>query len=68
MIWFLVSLLSKIADPLMKLGVPLTKNILVLLGTTAAASAATFAIDAVIQKKIHGSGKSNNNNFKWRNE
>ena len=35
----------------MKVAVPLTKNILAPLGTTAAAS----AIDAGIQKKIHGS-------------
>ena len=36
----------------MKLAVPLAKNILVPLGITAAAS----AIDAKIQKKIHGFG------------
>ena len=36
----------------MKTAVPLTKNILVPLGITTAAS----AIDAGIQKKIHGSG------------
>ena len=36
----------------MKVAVPLAKNILALLGITAAAS----AIDAGIQKKIHGSG------------
>ena len=36
----------------MKVAVPLAKNILVPLGKTAAAS----AIDAWIQKKIHGSG------------
>ena len=36
----------------MKVAVPLAKNILVPLGITAAAS----AIDAGIQKKIHGSG------------
>ena len=36
----------------MKVAVPLAKNILVPLGITAAAS----AIDAWIQKKIHGSG------------
>ena len=44
---FLGSLLSKLADPLMKIAVPLAKNILAPLGTTAAAS----AIDAGIQKK-----------------
>ena len=49
---FLCSLLSKIAGPLMKIAVPLAKNILALLGITAAAS----AIDAGIQKKILGSG------------
>ena len=49
---FLGSLLSKLASPLMKVAVPLTKNILAPLGITAAAS----AIDAGIQKKIHGSG------------
>ena len=49
---FLDSLLSKIAGPLMKVAVPLAKNILAPLGITAAAS----AIDAGIQKKIHGSG------------
>ena len=46
------SLLSKLAGPLMKVAVPLAKNILAPLGITAAAS----AIDAGIQKKIHGSG------------
>ena len=46
---FLGSLLSKIAGPLMKVAVPLAKNILGLLGITAAASAG-------IQKKIHDSG------------
>ena len=49
---FLGSLLSKLAGPLMKVAGPLAKNILALLGITAAAS----AIDAGIQKKIHGSG------------
>ena len=51
---FLGSLLSKLAGPLMKVAVPLTKNILASLGITAAAS----AIDAEIQKKIHGSGRT----------
>ena len=50
--WFLGSLLGKLADPLMKVAVPLAKNVLASLGITAAAS----AIDAGIQKKIHGSG------------
>ena len=49
---FLASFLSKLAGPLMKIAVPLAKNILAPLGITAAAS----AIDAGIQKKIHGSG------------
>ena len=41
--------------PLMKVAVPLTKNILAPLGITAAASGITAA-DAGFQKKIHGSG------------
>ena len=49
---FLGSLLSKLAGPLMKVAIPLTKNVLAPLGITAAASAA----DAGIQKEIHGSG------------
>ena len=49
---FLGSLLSKLAGPLMKVAIPLAKNVLAPLGITAAAS----AIDAEIQKKIHGSG------------
>ena len=52
---FLGSLLSKLAGPLMKVAVLLAKNILAPLGITAAAS----AIDAGIQKKIHGSGTTN---------
>ena len=44
---FLGSLLSKLAGPLMKVAIPLAKNILAPLGITAAAS----AIDAGIQKK-----------------
>ena len=47
---FLGSLLSKLAGPLMKVAIPLPNNAPV--GIAAAAS----AIDAVIQKKIHGSG------------
>ena len=47
---FLSSLLSKLADPLMKVSVPLATYILAPLGIAAAAS----AIDAGIQKKIHG--------------
>ena len=49
---FLGSLLSKLAGPLLKVAIPLTKNVLAQLGITAAAS----AIDAGIQKKIHGLG------------
>ena len=49
---FLGSLLSKLAGRLMKIAIPLAKNVLALLGITAAA----LAIDAGIQKKIHGSG------------
>ena len=44
---FLGSLLSKLAGPLMKVAIPLAKNILAPLGITAAAS----VIDAGIQKK-----------------
>ena len=49
---FLGLLLSKLAGPLIKVAIPLAKNVLAPLGITAAAS----AIDAGIQKKIHGSG------------
>ena len=45
-------LLSKLAGPLMKVAMPLAKNVLAPLGLTAAMS----AIDGSIQKKIHGSG------------
>ena len=51
---FLGSLLSKLTGPLMKIAVPLAKNVLVPLGITAAAS----ALDPGIQKKIHGSGNT----------
>ena len=44
---FLESLLSKVAGPLMKVAIPLAKNVLAPLGISAAAS----AIDAGIQKK-----------------
>ena len=44
---FLGSLLSKSAGPLMKIAVPLAKNVLAPLGITAA----VLAIDAAIQKK-----------------
>ena len=56
---FLGSLLSKLAGPLMKVAVPLAKNILAPLGITVAPS----AIDAGIQKKIHGSGRSSSTTF-----
>ena len=49
---FLGSLLSELADPLMKVTIPLAKNVLAPLGITATAS----AIDTGIQKKIHSSG------------
>ena len=49
---FLGKLLSKLAGPLMKVALPLAKNVLASLGLTAA----MFAIDGSIQKKIHGSG------------
>ena len=49
---FLGSLLSKLADPLMKVAIVLAKNVLAPLRITAAAS----AINARIEKKIHGSG------------
>ena len=48
-------LLNKLAGLLMKEAVPLAKNVLVPLGITAAAS----AIDAGIQKKVHGFGTTN---------
>ena len=49
---FLGKLLSKLAGPLMKVALPLAKNVLTPLGLTAAMS----AIDGSIQKKIHGLG------------
>ena len=49
---FLGKLLSKLAGPLMKVALPLAKNVLAPVGLTAAMS----AIDGSIQKKIHGSG------------
>ena len=48
---FLGKLLSKLAGPLMKVALPLAKNVLAALGLTAAMS----ALDGSIQKKIHGS-------------
>ena len=47
---FLGSLLGKLAGPLMKVAIPLAKNVLAPLGITAAA----LTIDAGIQNKIHG--------------
>ena len=49
---FLGKLLSKLVGPLMKVAMPLAKNVLAPLGLKAAMS----AIDGSIQKKIHGSG------------
>ena len=49
---FLGKLLSKLAVPLMKVALPLAKNVLAPLDLTAAMS----AIGGGIQKKIHGSG------------
>ena len=49
---FLGKLLSKLAGLLMKVALPLAKNVLAPLGLTAAMS----AIDGSMQKKIHGSG------------
>ena len=49
---FLGKFLSKLAGPLMKVALPLAKNVLAPLGLTAAMS----TIDGSMQKKIHGSG------------
>ena len=49
---FLGKLLSKLAGPVMKVAMPLAKNVLAPLGLTAAMS----AIDGSIRKKIHDSG------------
>ena len=49
---FLGSLLSKLAGPLMKVAMPLAKNVLAPLGLNAAVS----AIDGSIRKKMLGSG------------
>ena len=49
------SLLSKLASPLMKVTIPLAKNVLAPLGITAAASAVDAGIKK-ITKKIQGSG------------
>ena len=60
---FLGSFISKLAGPLMKVFVPLAKNILATLGITAAAS----AIDAEVQKNTWV-WDNNFNNFKQRNK
>ena len=52
---FLGSLISKLAGPLMKIAVPLTKYVLAPLGKTAAASALNAGIQNKKQKN-HGSG------------
>ena len=49
---FLGRLLSKLAGPLMKVAMPLAKNVLVPLGLMASMS----AIDGSIQKKVRGEG------------
>ena len=49
---YLGKLLSKLADPLMKVAMPLAKNVLAPLGLTAAMS----AINRSIQKKMRGEG------------
>ena len=49
---FLGPLLSRLAGPLIKVAVSLENKVLLTLGITAVAS----AIDAGVQKKIHGSG------------
>ena len=61
---FLGLLLSKLAGPLMKVAVSLEKKILSPLGISAAAS----AIDAGIQKKIHGSGRPSSTTLIISNE
>ena len=61
---FLESLLSKLAEPLMKAAIPLAKNVLAPLRITATAS----AIDSGILKKNTWLREYNLNNFKQRNE
>ena len=56
---FLGSLLSELAGPLIKVAIPLAKNVLAALGITAAAS----AIDAGIKKTTTWFWNSNLNNF-----
>ena len=57
---FLGSLLSKLAGPIMKVAIPLAKNVLAPLGTTAAAS----ANDAEIKKRNTRFWNKSFNNFK----
>ena len=57
---FLGSLLNKLAGSLMKVAIPLAKNVFAPLGITAAAS----AIDVGIQKKKTWLWNNNFNNFK----
>ena len=64
---FLGSLLSKLAGPLMKVAVPLVKNILASLGITVAASAVYAGIKKKTPKKTWF-WDNNFNIFKWRNE
>ena len=59
---FLGSLLSKLTGPLMKVAIPLAKNVLAPLGTTAAASATDAGIKKT--KKKTWFWKNNFNNFK----
>ena len=61
---FLRSLLSKLSGPLMKVAIPLAKNVLAPVGIIVAAS----AIDAGILKKKTRFKNNNLNNFKQRNE
>ena len=61
---FLGSLLLTLAGPLMKLAIPLAKNVLVPLGITAAAS----AIFPGIQKKVYGSGRPSSKNLTISNK
>ena len=57
---FLGNLLGKLAGPLMKVAIPLAKNVLAPLGISAAMS----AIDGSIKKKDVWFGGDNLNNFK----
>ena len=53
-------MLGNVLHPLMKVGLPLTENVLTILAKNIlmplGLAAATPATDAAIQKKIHGSG------------